>query len=94
MTTDPYIHRETEDIRRKMFDPDVVSVLLARLENDEYPSVRLATIETVRELAKIGKFREQHQMRIFTMKQTISVARCWIPMLPRCFKPSLETNIF
>lgn len=57
MTTNLDIHRETEDIRRKMLDSDVVPMLLVKLE-DEYYRIRLAALDVVRGLAKAGESRE------------------------------------
>lgn len=57
MTTDPNIHREIEDTHHKLLDSDVVSVFLARLEDEYYP-VRLAALDAIGELAKAGEFLE------------------------------------
>ena len=53
--TDPGIHEETEDLRSKMIDSDVVTTLSVGLSDQSW-HVRQSTVVAIGELAKHGKF--------------------------------------
>jgi len=53
--TDSYFLQETENLRRKMVDSDIVVALLARMR-DKDANVHLPICNAIKELAKYGKF--------------------------------------
>ena len=54
---DSGIHKETEDLRHKLIDSDVVAALTAGL-SDQSSLVRQSTIGAVGQLANYGKFTD------------------------------------
>jgi len=63
--TDPEINRETEDLRRKMVDSNIVTPLLGGLR-DRDVDVRRSTVSVISRLAQYGEGPTTITVHIFT----------------------------